>query len=182
MAHHYHIHHVHTQNSIQALLKYQAELTSPTTYILGYAICSVLLIVGVKINQINMPASILLMMGACWALVAISSTPNRKARKVTEYYGDKGLPIIDYDFTDKEVSADFHSQVDHISYRNIKRILEDRNYCYLYLQSGSVYVFNKRGEEDIDSIKTLLAEKTQLKWTSKKPLNLALTSFLPFLR
>lgn len=156
----------HTEDSILSLCKVQYRFSHHKHTIIGYILCSLLLLTGVYFSESYSGPSIAFMLLACWGMVAIGQTPERTAKKIIRQF-PYDLPKIDYTFDENKITANFTTSKDIIHYKDIYRLVEDNIYCYIILYSMSLYIFTKENVDNLENIQNLISKKTNKQWINR---------------
>lgn len=105
----------------------------------------------------------------CILLTGLNTRARYNAKKIcTQMKGD--YPKSDYSFDDKDFR--FYDKGEPIPYSNLIRLVEDKEYMYLYISRESAYMVEKASVSDdgAEGLKALLEKASGLKWT--KPVTL----------
>lgn len=168
----------HSKATIQKLVQTQYDTFQFHKKLIHMAIAFGLILFGLYADQTMFMPLIALFVG-CVMLANINAYPKAQARQVLEMMGGK-YPKSDYFFRETEFS--FNAEADPIPYSRLIRLVEDRDYLYLYVSQQSAYMVDKATisqGKDMD-LKDFLAIETGLKWTRPANLlNFKLRDFLP---
>jgi hypothetical protein len=105
----------------------------------------------------------------CIMLANLNAVPKMQANTVLKQMG-KQFPQSDYSFYEKEFK--FYDKGDPIPYTRLIRLIEDRQYLYLYVSAQSAYMVDKGtfSGGSVSDFKTYLEIETGLNWS--RPANL----------
>lgn len=104
----------------------------------------------------------------CLLAANLDARPKAQARQVAAQMKGR-FPHSFYSFS--QTGFRYYKDGDEISYKKLIRLVEDREYLYLYVSPESAYMVDKSTVSGGEAtLKALLAEKSGLKWT--RPFNL----------
>lgn len=152
----------HDESTIRALCALQHSLADRKRIVLGYIVAVAFLVLGAALAA-SSAIGILMVCVGCWAMVANGMTAERHAKDIISKLNGR-FPVVHYRFLDDRIEADFGDNVDKIAYPQIQRLITDSRYGFIYLTSGSVYMFALDSAGNIDETKAFLSEHTGLNW------------------
>lgn len=105
----------------------------------------------------------------CILLTGLNTRPNHNAKMICAQMKGQ-FPSSDYSFTDKGFRD--HDGGELIAYSGLVRLVEDREYMYLYISTQSAYMVDKStvSGDGAEGLKSLIAAAAGLRWT--KPVTL----------
>ena len=158
----------HNKDTIQRLVQTQYDTFQFHKKLIHMALAIALILFGLYADPSMFMPLIALFVG-CVMLANINAYPKAQAKEVLKMMGDH-YPQSDYYFD--EDSFTFHKDAEAVPYRNIIRLVEDREYLYLYVSKQSAYMVDKktisRGKDM--ELEDFLSVETGLKWS--RPANL----------
>lgn len=100
----------------------------------------------------------------CVMLANLNTVPKRQTKKLLAQMGKK-YPQSDYTFG--EEGFRYYDKGDTIGYKSLIRLVEDNQYCYLYVSTVSAYMVDKGTVTggSVEEFKAFLADKADLSWT-----------------
>lgn len=152
----------HDESTIRALCALQHSLTNRKRIVLGYVVATAFLVIGAALAA-SSSVGILMVCVGCWAMIANGMTAERHAKEIISKLNGT-FPVVHYRFLEDRIEADFGGNVDVIAYPQVRRLITDRQYGFIYLTSGSVYLFAADSVGNIDKTKAFLSEHTGLNW------------------
>jgi hypothetical protein len=119
------------------------------------------------------------LIAGCVMLANLNAVPRMQANEVLKQIGNK-FPKSDYSFYEKEFKD--HDKADPIPYTRLIRLIEDRQYLYLYVAEQSGYMVDKGtfSGGSVSDFKTYLEIETGM--TFSRPASLfsfKITDILP---
>ena len=169
----------HDEKTILEMAKAQNACFKPKTAIYLSVVSLAILAVAVFVPGLNQVARGLLVAMGCFTLVGLNAAPGRLAKQVIASLGGK-FPEIYYFFYEdgrKRTGAEVSEQ----KYGEIIRLVEQRNYLFLFLENHSAYMIDKKSARpDPDSLKSFLSLKTGCGWS--RPGGKPLMEYLKFER
>lgn len=153
----------HSKDTIYKLVQTQYDTFQFHKKLIHTLIAFGLILFGLYADQSMFMPLIALFVG-CVMLANLNAYPKAQAKEVLKMMGDN-YPQSDYYFGGG--SFTFNKEAEPVPYRKIIRLVEDREYLYLYVSKQSAYMVDKRTisrGEDLD-LKEFLAIETGLKWT-----------------
>lgn len=109
-------------------------------------------------------AGILFAMVGCWLLASLNYPAKVHAERIRDALGGE-YPHNQYEFYDKHfvLLAKNH---DLIRYDRLQRLVEDEQYCYLFINREASYMLEKASlGGQTDAFKAFLSKETGLEWT-----------------
>ena len=100
----------------------------------------------------------------CWLLVSLNFPARNRAQSIREALQGE-YPTNRYEFYDKHfvLLAKNH---DLIRYDRLQRLVEDEQYCYLFINREASYMLEKASlGGQTDAFKAFLSKETGLEWT-----------------
>lgn len=133
---------------------------------LGLAL--VLIMIGLYLGGDNITPWICLFVG-CVLITGLNTRPRSEGRKIFQQLNGKSLES-QYSFF--EDGFKFYDDGELIPYKKLIRLVEDKEYLYLYISQESAYMVDRSTVQPGDSnkLKDFLPGKTGMEWT--KPFNL----------
>ena len=168
----------HNATTIKKLIQTGYDVFQFRRKLINAAIAMGLILYGLYADQSMITPIIALFVG-CVMLANINAYPRAQAKQVLAMMGDD-YPKSDYHFREREF--EFNAEADPIPYKSIIRLVEDREYLYLYVSKQSAYMVDKATISQGKSmdLKDFLAIETGLKWTRPANLlNFRLRNLLP---
>ena len=158
----------HNQTTIQKLVQTQYDTFQFHKKLVHMGLAVGLILYGLYADQTMYTPIIALFVG-CVMLANLNAYPKAQAGRVLKMM-DGNYPKSDY-FFEKD-SFRFNEEADPVPYSKIIRLVEDREYLYLYVSKQSAYMVDKRTVSggSVDELKTFLAIETLQKWS--RPANI----------
>lgn len=153
----------HSASTIQKLIQTQYDVFQFKKKLVHMIISLALILFGLYADQTMYMPIICLFIG-CVMLANLNMQPRSQAKEVIKQMGGK-FPKSDYTFTDEGFK--FYDKGDIIPYGTLVRLVEDRQYMYLYVTEQSAYMVDKGTVTGgtVDDLKDWLKIKTDLSWT-----------------
>lgn len=127
-----------------------------------FVIAIALILYGLYADPTMFTPMVALIIG-CLMIANLNIGPRMLAKQLIKQMGG-AFPHSRYVFNASEFR--FHEEADPVPYRRLIRLIEERQYFYLYVSEDSGYMVDKATITggDVQGFKQLLAEKTGLKW------------------
>lgn len=153
----------HSAATIQKLIQTQYDVFQFKKKLIHLGISMALIFFGLYADQTMFMPIICLFLG-CLMLTSLNLQPRSQAKEVIKQMGGK-FPKSDYTFTDEGFK--FYDKGDVISYGALIRLVEDKQYLYLYVSQQSAYMVDKGTVTGgtLEDLKDWLKIKTGLSWT-----------------
>lgn len=153
----------HSADTIKKLVQTQYDTFQFGRKILNMAIAFGLILFGLYADPSMFMPLIALFVG-CVLLANINAVPRMRAKEVLQQMGGK-FPKSDYSFLEKGFK--FYDKGEIIPYSSLIRLVEDRQYLYLYVSEQSAYMMDKGTVTggSLEDLKTFLKIETGLTWT-----------------
>ena len=157
----------HTEKTVEQLYKMQYYVYEKPRMILRALIGFGLVVAAVLSGLPTWGKAMLLLIGA-WLLVSRDFPAAVRADRALSERRAK-LPNMSYGFGPDKVHLSGEGSMD-IPYKKFTRLVEDRQYLYLFISRNSVCMLEKSSvkPDDIMAFAKLLEEKTGLKWRAEK--------------
>ena len=154
---------VHNKDTITKLSVTQYNCFEFKSKLIRIVIALALIVYGLYANQSMYTPMICLILG-CILIANVNLRPRVRANKIIEQIGGR-FPRSSYSFTDTGFSDGGDGK--ELPYSQLIKLVEDRQYIYLYVSSQSAYMLEKASIKggSVDEFKAYLSEKTKLKWT-----------------
>ena len=158
----------HSQATIYKLVQTQYDTFQFHKKLIHIAIAMGLILYGLYADQTMYTPMFALFVG-CVMLANLNAYPRSQAKEVLKIMGGN-YPTSDYVFGAD--SFTFNAEAEPVPYRKIIRLIEDRDYLYLYVSKQSAYMVDKRTVSggSVADMKTFLAIETLQKWS--RPANI----------
>lgn len=120
-------------------------------------------------NNIDMRLQSLLIMIGAWLLVSKDFKSKLSAEKSLQER-EYELPQMNYEFLDKKFLVDGEGSM-IVEYTKIKRLVEDKEYMYIFLGKTAIFMLNKEdinnnNNNNLENLKLSISEKSGLAWES----------------
>ena len=157
----------HTEKTVEQLYKMQYYVYEKPRMILRALIGFGLVAAAVLSSLPTWGKALLLLIGA-WLLVSRDFPAAVRADKALSERKAK-LPDMNYGFGPDKVHLSGEGSMD-IAYRKFTRLVEDRQYLYLFVNRNSVCMLEKGSVKpaELMAFAKLLEEKTGLRWRAEK--------------
>ena len=158
----------HSQATIYRLAQTQYDTFQFHKKLIHIGISAGLILFGLYADQ-NMYTPMIALFVGCVMLANLNVYPRSNAKEVLKIMGDN-YPRSDYVFGVD--SFTFNAEAEAVPYKKIIRLIEDREYLYLYVSKQSAYMVDKRTVSggSLEDLKTFLAIETLQKWS--RPANI----------
>lgn len=152
----------HSEDTIKKLVQTQYDTFQFGRKLLNTVIAFGLILFGLYADQSMFMPLIALFVG-CILLANLNAVPRMRAREVLQQMGGK-FPRSDYSFLEKGFK--FYDKGELLPYSSLIRLVEDRQYLYLYVSEQSAYMVDKDTVTggSVDDLKTFLKIETGLTW------------------
>ena len=153
----------HNASTIKKLIQTGYDVFQFKRKLINTVIAFGLIIFGLYADQSMFMPWIALFVG-CVMIANINVIPKRQARDVLQHMGGK-FPKSDYRFYEKEF--EFNEKEEAVPYKRLIRLIEDKDFLYLYVGEQSAYMVDKGSVTggDVSELKTYLEIETGLKWS-----------------
>ena len=131
----------HNEDTIKTLFKAKSHVYGKRRILIRMIIGACLVIAGLVLNVTYMVQAALLMIGA-WLLVSRDFASTQKAEEVLKVRGGT-LPKIEYRFCETYFELQ-DGKKKKINYNELERLVEDGQYFYLFENSNSICMINKK--------------------------------------
>ncbi len=155
----------HTEKTIQNLFKTQ-YFTFEKWRIAGRFSVGILLIIAAVSLNIPVWARCLLLIPGTWLAVSGDFPAQVTADKVLQARKNK-LPVMNYEFYGDHIKISGEGEM-NIDYKNLKFLVQDDEYLYLFIAKNSVCMIEKSSLENLNEFKSFIQNKTGLEWTRQK--------------
>jgi len=158
----------HNTATIKKLIQTGYDVFQFKRKLLNAAIAFGLILFGLYADQSMFMPWIALFVG-CVMLANLNAVPKMQASEVLKQMGGH-FPKSDYRFYEKEFS--FNEKEKPVPYKRLIRLIEDRQYLYLYVAEQSGYMVDKGtvAGGSVSELKTYLEIETGMKFS--RPANL----------
>lgn len=155
----------HNAETIEKLVLMQYNTFQLKNKIVMAIISIAFIVYGVFTFSTGMITSYLCLFLGCVMIAGLNVRAKSNAKKIIAQMGNR-FPSSQYYFT----STGFRDSEKgkEIPYQNIIKLIDDRQFLYLYISRESAYMVNNAsvyGEGGLAGLKNLTSEKTGLKWT-----------------
>jgi len=153
----------HNKATIYKLVQTQYDTFQFHKKLIHMAIAFGLILFGLYADSTMFTPLIALFVG-CVMLANLNAYPKAQAKQVLEMMGEE-FPKSDYVFGETEFT--FNPEADAVPYSKLIRLVEDRQYLYLYVSQQSAYMVDKAtiSRGDPIELRDFLSIETGLKWT-----------------
>lgn len=152
----------HNYNTILQMCKNRYDTFCFSNKIVMALMGLLLAVLGVW-NIQNIVGLIFLMIG-CWLLTSLNFPAKASADKIKEAIKGE-YPSNRYEFYDKNFVL-YAQQNDTINYDRIYRLVEDEQYCYLYINKEAAYMIEKISLGDqLKDFMAFMKKVTKSEWT-----------------
>ena len=158
----------HSATTIKKLIQTGYDTFQFKRKLLNAAIAFGLILFGLYADQSMFMPWIALFVG-CFMLANLNAVPRMQANEQLKMIGGN-FPKSDYSFYEKEFK--FYDKGEPIPYKRLIRLIEDKQYLYLYVAEQSAYMVDKGTVTggSVSELKTYLEIETGLKFS--RPANL----------
>ena len=152
----------HNQATIYKLVQTQYDTFQFHKKLIHIGLAFGLILFGLYADSTMFMPVIALFVG-CFMIANINAYPKAQAKEVLKMMGEN-YPKSTYEFGAD--SFTFNPEAEPVPYKKLIRLIEDREYLYLYVSQQSAYMVDKRTVTggSVDDLKTFLAIETLLKW------------------
>lgn len=157
----------HTEKTILTLFRVEYHVYEQKRMVLRFLAGIALIFIGVFAPLPTWARAILLLIGA-WLIASLDFPSQLRADRTLETR--KGmLPRMNYEFYEDELRVSGEGSM-RVPYHKLSRLVEDREYLYLFLSRDSVCMLasDSLHPKKPDAFKEFLAEKTGLIWRRDK--------------
>ena len=157
----------HTEKTVEQLYKMQYYVYEKPRMLLR-ALVGFGLVAGAVIAALPMWGKAMLLLVGAWLLVSRDFPAAVRADKALSERKAK-LPNMEYSFGADAVHLTGEGSMD-IPYKKLTRLVEDRQYLYLFISRNSVCMMDKDSVKpaDLMAFAEFMEEKTGLKWRAEK--------------
>ena len=158
----------HTEKTVEQLYKMQYYVYEKPRMILRAIIGFALVAAAVALTIPTWGKALLILFGA-WLLVSRDFPAAVRADRALSERKAK-LPDMNYGFGPDKVHLSGEGSMD-LPYKKFTRLVEDKQYLYLFVSRNSVCMMEKASLKpaDLMAFAAFLEEKTGLKWRAEKP-------------
>lgn len=159
----------HTEKTILTLFRVEYHVYEQKKMLIRFLIGIAIVLVGVFVQLPTWARAVLLLIGT-WLIASLDFPSQLRADRALETR--KGLlPRMSYEFYEDEFTLSGEGSM-HIPYHKLSRLVEDRDYLFLFLSRESVCMMSRDSlqPKEPDKFKTFLAEKTGLIWRRERGL------------
>lgn len=159
----------HTEDTIRTMYvtEHQTYHQSSIMARIGIGLAMILAAFMIDIPYV---AKVLLLALGCWLLVSRDfSSINRAEDVIEKRHGS--FPVMEYAFYHKDMVLSGEGKM-HLKYDSIQRLIEDKDYLYLFQGKNSVCMLEKSSVQpnNLEEFMQFIAEKTGLAWRQNKSL------------
>ena len=145
-------------------------------------IVAVLFIIAGIILSGNRAISLCMIAVGCFLITSSTLAPNQLARQVLKDFNGK-FPIVHYYFGPEGICLNKEGR-DPFEYSEIIRLIEDKEFLYLYVGEMSAHMIDSstiKGKDEKDGLKKYISAKTGLEWNPPLTvLNISLSNILKY--
>lgn len=159
----------HSEKTIVRLAETQYNTFQYGKKLVRMGLAMVMILIGLSMGNEGYVTPMLCLFFGCVLLAGLNVRVRSNAHKICAQMNGK-YPSSEYVFRDDGFR--FYAEGEWIPYAKLIRLVEDRQYFYLYISSQSAYMVDRAtvsGDGDA-GLKRFLAERTGQKWT--RPFNL----------
>ena len=159
----------HTEKTIMTLFRVEYHVYEQKKMLFRFLLGIAIVFAGVFLSLPTWARAVLLLIGA-WFIASLDFPSQLRADRTLE--ARKGvLPRMSYEFYEDELKISGEGAMS-IPYKKLSRLVEDREYLFLFLSRESVCMLESDSlqPKEPDSFKTFVAEKTGLVWQREKSL------------
>lgn len=163
----------HNKETIQTLFKVASHVYEKKRILLRLLLGAVMVIAGLVVRVSIIAQAFLFMIGA-WLLVSKDFKATEQAEETIRVRGGS-LPDISYIFTENAIEVRDKNAKNNkigrrIKYQQLKRIVEDAGYLYLFEDRDSVCMVDKKSikEMKIEDLITHIEKRSGLSWEQDK--------------
>lgn len=122
---------------------------------------------------------ILLLMIGCWLLASLNYPAKQNADRIKDALGGQ-YPSNRYEFFDKHFVL-YAQNEDIVNYSRLIRLVEDEQYCYLFIDEQASYMLEKYSlGDELKAFMAFMEKATGLSWT--KPYRLSTLNLKSLIR
>lgn len=167
----------HNEKTIIKLVETQQKVFQFGRRAAYFIVAGILIFYGLYADK-SMLTPYLALFAGCVMLTGLGAGTRRKAAKVIKQMHSR-FPKSDYCFGDAGFT--YYDKGEPIPYSKLIRLVEDREYMYLYISEQSAYMVDKATvKSSAEELKTFLSEKSKLSW--ERPKSVFNLSFRTILR
>jgi hypothetical protein len=157
----------HTEKTVEQLYKMQYYVYEKPR-VIARALIGFGLVAAAVLSALPTWGKAMLLLVGAWLLVSRDFPAAVRADRALSERRAK-LPNMSYGFGPDKVHLSGEGSMD-IPYKKFTRLVEDRQYLYLFISRNSVCMLEKSSvkPDDIMAFAKLLEEKTGLKWRAEK--------------
>lgn len=152
----------HDEATIIRLVETQANTFQFGKKLFHIALAMGLILIGLYVKG-NYIMPMVCLLAGCMLITGLNVPSRVQAKKLCEQMGGQ-FPHSDYTFEKTGFRDGEKSSL--TPYQKLIALVEDREYLYLYISKFSAYMVDKStvSNQDVDGLKTFLAQKTGLDW------------------
>ena len=159
----------HTEKTILTLFRVEYHTYEQKKMLLRFLIGFLIVLAGVFAPLPTWGRAVLLLIGA-WLIASLDFPSQIRVDRTLEQRKGR-LPRMSYEFYEDEFVLSGEGTM-RIPYKKLRRLIEDRDYLYLFLSRDSVCMMARSSlqPQEPDKFKAFVAEKTGLLWRRERGL------------
>ena len=156
----------HNADTIERLSIMQYRNFSQMQQIIQLVIAALLILIGIRCWNEFILLPILCLFIGCWMFTAINIPPKYRARKICRLMnGD--FPYTQYKFMKNQFILQGSKGQESVPYQKLIRLVEDKEYLYLYISRQSAYMIDKSTiSTSAKLLKKVIADGSMLRWST----------------
>lgn len=165
----------HSEDTIRRMAKVQCRTFGVGAMTASFLIALFLIGIGLFGKPLPDAAQVICIAFGCFALVSMDQPAKVLAQQVIVSLNGN-FPKVSYQFHEKDISLTGTDTAARVSYGEIIRLVEDKEYLYLFVTDKSAYMIDRAEVIPGDSLelKGFLAAKVGLDWTRNRlPINIS---------
>lgn len=154
----------HTEDTLERLFRTERQTYHQMDILLRLAAGFALLLAGLFLTGLPSALKVVLIVFGGLILLTRDFSTIGRAQDVTEKRGGN-LPVMKYVFYDADMLLSGEGSM-RMAYGRLHRLIEDKDYFYLFQGKGSVCMMEKASlkPQDQKAFKEFISKKTELEW------------------
>ena len=155
----------HSEDTVRKMARAQYDAFRPKSFYVILLLSLGLLATALFAPGLSQPVKLLCIVLGSFLIVGLNSPPRQLADQIIRSLNGC-FPKIGYRFGEESVALSGTDTTDRLDYDEIIRLVEQRDYLYLFIRNRSAYMIDRSSiKPDEAGLMELLKKKTGLAWT-----------------
>lgn len=158
----------HNETTVRLMARAQFDAFRPKSFYFLLFLALALLAAAVFVPGLSQQLKILCIVFGSFLIVGLNSPPRQLADQIIRSLNGR-FPVIRYSFGEESAALEGTDTADTLHYNEIIRLVEQKDYLYLFIRNRSAYMIDRStAEPDDEGLMAFLEKKTGLAWTRNR--------------